>query len=216
MPLQFGDLDEARAYQELIVRRTAHLLGETYARITVAKIEMRHAPTADTPGETIDPCYIPTMLLTERDAYIADVRRWCQAFRPMLGPLLLSSDPKTVIGASMLMIEALNAEIDLAGAFFTEECSYDVLLPHYKEIVYLSQIVSQRDDEILPKDVPTFSLSAGNAWCLYDTASRSISAFDLTPAQTQVMLLCSPVTYSLQIFLLLSLVNPNRSKLLSD
>lgn len=112
------------------------------------------------------------MLLTERDAYIGDIARWCQAFRPILGPLLTSLDPKTAVSASQLMIEALHAEISLAGAFFTEECSYDTYLPHYKEINFLSRVVSQRGDKIFPKDVPTFSLSAGTAWCLYDAASN--------------------------------------------
>jgi hypothetical protein len=160
----FGDLDEARAYQELIVRRTTHLLGETYARIMAAKMDLGHAPTADIPGEIIDPCYTPTMLFPERDACIADLGRWCQAFRPILGQLLASSNPKTAVGASMVMIEAMNAEIALAGAFFTEECSHDAC----KETIFLSRIVSQREDEIVSKDVPSFSVLLET---LYDAAN---------------------------------------------
>lgn len=52
VPLKFGSIDEARAYHELIVRRTTHLLGEMYARIMAAKMELGHAPTADSPGKS--------------------------------------------------------------------------------------------------------------------------------------------------------------------
>jgi hypothetical protein len=168
MPLKFGSLDEARAYQELIVRRSTHLLGETYARIMAAKLEYAHPQTADTPGELVDPCYLPTTLLGERDAYMKDIRRWCQAFQPIFGALVTSPDPKTAVGTSMLMIQALHSEISLAGAFFCEECSFDAFLPHFREIVSLSRLVSQRNEDIFSRDLPSFQLSPGTAWCLYE------------------------------------------------
>lgn len=108
------------------------------------------------------------MLLGERDRYLEDIRRWCLAFQQIFGKLVASSDPKIAIGASLLMIHALHSEISLAGAFFTEECSYDIFLPHYQKIVSLSLLVSQRDEEIFSKNLPSFQLPAGTAWCLYE------------------------------------------------
>lgn len=57
MPSRFASLDEARAYQELIVRQSTHLTGETYARIMAAKLELGHPQTADSPREVVDPWY---------------------------------------------------------------------------------------------------------------------------------------------------------------
>lgn len=143
MPSSFSSIDEARYYQELILRRTFHLVGETFTRIVSVKSESGHAYTADSPGELIDPCHVPAMLLEDRDGYIQDIRRWCKAFNPIFNSSLASLDTKTSMGAALLRIHALEAEISLAGTYFTEECSFDKYFSDFSEIVELSRFVVQ-------------------------------------------------------------------------
>ncbi|TVY56690.1 hypothetical protein LCER1_G003006 [Lachnellula cervina] len=125
MPSSFSSIDEARNYQELILRRIFRLVGDTFTRIVSVKSESGHAYTADSPGELIDPCHVPAMLLEDRDGSLA------------------SLDTKTSMGAALLRIHALEAEISLAGTYFTEECSFDKYFSDFSEIVELSRFVVQ-------------------------------------------------------------------------
>jgi hypothetical protein len=168
MPSEFYNLDEARAYQKLIWRRSTHLIEEVHFRITEAKREFGHAPTADTPSNIVDPCFIPQSLLGERDSYLAEIRRWCLAFRPLLATLISSRDAKSAVGSSLLMVEILHCEFSLAGAFFTEETSYDAFLPQFRELVFLCKIVTKREEEYLSRDNPRFQLATGISFCLYE------------------------------------------------
>jgi hypothetical protein len=75
MPLAFSSLEEARRYEELILRRTFHLISEALARIIAVKVESGHAYTADSPGELVDTCHVPEELLEDRDTYLQDIIR---------------------------------------------------------------------------------------------------------------------------------------------
>jgi hypothetical protein len=156
MPLRFSYLGEAKAFQELLLRRTHHLIGETYARIICSNQELRQLFTADGPGELVDPCTLPGMLLEERDSYLNDIRQWLRSFAPLLKKLIASSDPLTSSGAALLQLQMLDAEIVLAGAFFTNECDYDQFLPSFSEIVSLSSIVASRTNQLSADSPPTF------------------------------------------------------------
>ncbi|TVY20324.1 hypothetical protein LARI1_G002100 [Lachnellula arida] len=170
MPASFSSIDEARNYLELILRRTFHLVGETFTRIVSVKSESGHAYTADSPGELIDPCHVPEMLLEDRDGYIQDIRRWCKAFDPILDSSLASVDTKISMGAALLRIHALGAEISLAGTYFTQECSFDEYFPDFSEIVELSRFVVQTSTENSPKLEPVFNLDIGIEKGLYSTS----------------------------------------------
>ncbi|KUJ21681.1 uncharacterized protein LY89DRAFT_681114 [Mollisia scopiformis] len=156
MPTRFTDLEEARVYQELLMRRTFHLIGETLARIMLAKTEIRHPFTTDTPGELVDPCSIPKTLLPERDQYISDIHRWYNAFTPIFAKLLRSPDPLISSSAALLRLLLLNAEIRLAGTFFVLETDFDAYLPHFAEIVSLSKHVAAKQTQLYPKNQPAF------------------------------------------------------------
>jgi hypothetical protein len=171
MPPWFGTLDEARTYQELIMRRTFHLVGETYVRIMSAKNESGHPQTADTPGELIDPCHVPNMLLGDRDAYLEDIRRWCGAFRPIFRKLVASRDPTTSIRAASLKIQILGAKMCLAGAFFTEECEFDIFLPEAQEIISLARLIPKRTEQLYPQVLPVLNYSQGIEQPLHDVAT---------------------------------------------
>ncbi|KAE8441165.1 hypothetical protein EG329_005794 [Mollisiaceae sp. DMI_Dod_QoI] len=170
MPTRFGHLEEARVYQELLMRRTYHLIGETYARIIMAKDQIRHTFTTDTPGELVDPCNLPSILFSERDRYIEDIQRWCKAFDSIFPKLLRSPDPLISSGAALLRLHILNTEIRLAGAFFINECDFDQYHAHYSEIVSLSRHVAQKTAQLYPKDQPTFLLPDGSDRPLCDVA----------------------------------------------
>lgn len=170
MPARFLHLEEARVYQELIMRRTYHLIGEIYARIIAAKDEIRHTFTTDTPGELVDPCCLPTTLFPDRDMYISDIHRWCSAFEPIFPKLLRSPDPLISSGAALLRLHILNAEIRLEGAFFINECDFDQFHEYYKEIVSLSRHVAKKTEQLYPKDQPTFLFPDGSEKPLCDVA----------------------------------------------
>lgn len=168
MPSSFSSLEEARKYQDLILRRIFHLVGETFTRIISAKAESGHTMTADTPGELVDPCHIPTNLLGDRDTYIQDIRRWCRAYEPVFNGMIPSSDLSTPIDAALLRIHALEAEISLAATFYTSECSFDTHLPSFREIVSLSQFIVHQTPQ---NPAPVFNLDIGIEKGLYSTTT---------------------------------------------
>lgn len=170
MPNRFGILEEARRYQQLIMRRTFHLLDESYARNMMLKQDLRHPYTADSPGELMDPCYIPTDLLGERDTYLKDIRRWITAFDPILAKSLKSANPLAQSEAALLQIQALDAEISLSGAFFTKQCDYDQFLPSFIQIVSLSQHVNRSNLKLWAADSPVFNFPDSIEKPLYGTA----------------------------------------------
>lgn len=93
-------------------------MGETFTRIVSIESESGHAYTADSREESLDPCHIPEMLLGDHNGYIQDNRRWCKAFDPIFDSSLASLDTETSMGAALLPIHALEAEISLAGTYF--------------------------------------------------------------------------------------------------
>lgn len=161
MPLVFSSLEEARRYAELVLRRTFHLMSEAFACIIAVKVESGHAYTADTPGELVDPCHVPETLLEDRDTYLRDIRRWRHAFRPVFDSSILSADPENAGAAALFRIRALDAEIVLAGAFFTDECSFDRYPPEFREIIALSRIFIQKRKQTTPRFEPIFNLENG-------------------------------------------------------
>ncbi|KAH7342600.1 hypothetical protein BKA65DRAFT_294745 [Rhexocercosporidium sp. MPI-PUGE-AT-0058] len=170
MPTRFSFLEEARRYQQLLMRRTFHLMDESYARNIMLKQDLRHPYTADSPGELMDPCYIPTDLLPERESYLKDVRRWMKAFDLVLARCLKSEDPLAQSEAALLQIQALDAEMSLAGAFFTKQCDYDQFLPSFTQIVSLSRHVNQSNLKLWTTKSPVFNFPDSIEKPLYDTA----------------------------------------------
>jgi hypothetical protein len=160
MPSEFKSLGEARAYQQLVVQRTFHLISETHARIMAANKELRHLWTADGPGELVDPCYIPTVLLAERDEYLLDLKRWREAFAPILPKLANSGDQRLAVGAMILQSQVLDAEISLAGAFFTSECSFDSFLSAFIEILALTSRSLNICHDICEDMRPAFNIAS--------------------------------------------------------
>ena len=157
MPARFGDLEEAKVYQSLLLRRTFHLIGEAFSRIMDKKAETGPAELADTPGELVDPCHLPMMLIPDRDAYLNDIRRWYKAVESLFVSSMASKDSEIMIAAALLKMQALGAEIALAGAFMTEECEYDLYLPEAREIVSLATLVSKRTAQLRPSNQPRFN-----------------------------------------------------------
>lgn len=170
MPSRFGHLDEARLYNELIFRRTFHLIGETYARIMEENRELRHLFASENPGEFVDPCSPPTMLFETRDAYLDDIRRWSEAFAALYKKLQSSPDAFISGGAVLLRVHILNAEIALTSAFTIHECDFDRFLPAFTEIVTLARQIETRTSQVLPKDNPVFMFAQCTERPLFNVA----------------------------------------------
>ncbi|KAJ5050570.1 uncharacterized protein L3040_002447 [Drepanopeziza brunnea f. sp. 'multigermtubi'] len=157
MPIAFTTLGEATLFQELLMRRTFHLIDESYARNMALKQDLRHPYCADNPGEVIDPCDIPENLLEVRDLYLVDIHRWLKAFEPVLAQSKRPSDPITQLEVALLQAQALDAEICLAGAFFTRECDFDQFLPSFAAIVSLARQVIRIRAQLWTPDLPVFN-----------------------------------------------------------
>lgn len=171
MPEYFGSLDEARVYHELLLRRTFHLIGETYARIMASRKGKLRTIYVDAPGKLVDPCYIPQELLAARKAYRENLQHWRCAFQPIFPGLLASKKPITAIGGALLKAQALYAEIALAAAFITNECDFDIYLPAFREIVSLFELISTGADFVYPRGIPTFDMSPKFENPLYGVAT---------------------------------------------
>ncbi|KAH8594028.1 hypothetical protein B0O99DRAFT_688053 [Bisporella sp. PMI_857] len=170
MPVRFSDLNEARVYHELLMRRTYNLIGEAFAAIMATKEDERHLMIVDSPGELLDPCHIPTSLLTYRDAYLDDLKRWNKAFQHIFPRSAASKDMALSLGAMMLRCHSLSAEIALAGAFFTEECMFDRSLPEMKEIVDLAGRIEQKRLLHNPDGLPVLNFELDSELPLHDVA----------------------------------------------
>jgi len=170
MPTRFSILEEARRFQQLIMRRTFHLVDESYARNIMLKQDLRHPYTVDSPGELMDPCYVPMDLVADRDQYLKDIRRWIKAFAPILTKAMDSSDPLTQSEVALLQIQILNAEMSLAGAFFTKQTEHDQFLPSFTQIVSLSRHINRSNLKLWNTSSPVFNFPDSIEKPLYDTA----------------------------------------------
>lgn len=167
MPATFGSLEEARVYHGLLMRRTYHLIGEAYCIIMAAKENERHLMIADTPGELVDPCHVPTSLLEDQNEYLVDLTRWHMAFQTVFEKSKFSKVHDHVVGAALMKVHALDASMALAGTFLTEACDFDKFLPEASEIVALARIICMKEN---PPIRPIFNLSLGLEQALYDVA----------------------------------------------
>jgi hypothetical protein len=156
MPTVFGSLGEAQVYQVLLSRRAWHLIGETYGSIIDIKEDERHPIYGDSPGELVDPCYIPTNLIASKEACINDLHRWTAAFKPILPRLLASKDLQTCISAAQAESKILHAEIELVAAYTVMECDLDHYLPTFREMVSLSELAAKKTNSLHAKGVPIF------------------------------------------------------------
>lgn len=112
------------------MRQVYHLIGET-VQISSLNEGSGHAYTTDCPGGVLDPCHVPTILLGEHDAYLKDIRRWCRAYDPLFA--MAFGNPDTFMGATLLRLYALDAEICLEVTTSTDESSIDVYFPQFWE-----------------------------------------------------------------------------------
>jgi hypothetical protein len=167
MPTRFGSLEEARMYHVLLMRRTYHLIGEAYTLIMSAKEEERHLMISDTPGELVDPCHIPIQLLGVRDAYLRDLARWHTAFQSNFEKASSSKLKDQIIDAALMKVHALDAGMALTGAFFIDQCDFDMLLPEAREIISLARVVCTCQYSTVQ---PVFNLTLGLEQALYDVA----------------------------------------------
>ncbi|KAF2109561.1 hypothetical protein BDV96DRAFT_585793 [Lophiotrema nucula] len=147
----FENLDTARIYWNVIMRRSVHFLATTWHRtdpdLLTRPFRIRiPGSVIVTVGDTIHTTSVNVddVVRSGERKHSAETSRWLAAFEPIYLRTRRSgkgSLREYVVG-TMLQIQAVSAKITLAGVVFTKETLYDDYLPDFKTIVRLSQDVA--------------------------------------------------------------------------
>lgn len=145
MPSQFSDLSQARAFWELVMRRTCHFASTAFVATDSKSLSVPFDGTAPgerdvTTGDNIHStsAFVSDANLDERARYAADIRRWSASFDPLFHCLRQdSSCTERYMAACLLRIQAMAITISLAGLSFLNQMSYDDYLSEFAEIMDL-------------------------------------------------------------------------------
>lgn len=150
MPLVFANLDEAKRYWHVIMRRCCHFIPTTWVHTSPSSL-VRPFQTpllggiTTTVGTNIHTASfrITPELEAMQSAYYAEMCRWIVAFAPILNHIRRSttSTLRAYVIATMLQIQALNAKVMLAGILYVDEMGYDDHISDFTSIISLSQDV---------------------------------------------------------------------------
>ncbi|KAG0651301.1 Aspercryptin biosynthesis cluster-specific transcription regulator atnN [Hyphodiscus hymeniophilus] len=153
MPKEFANIEEARSYLDIVMRRTYHfmayalkgkvsflafhdtVLGDSDLDI---KECWKNNPRANVSGSILDPV---DGIHIEQEKHAAEIRRWSQAFQPLFHSALQNRDESQLLETFLLKIHSTSLTVRLAGILSSSELVYDGFKPEFKEIVSLSQAV---------------------------------------------------------------------------
>ncbi|KAG4439885.1 hypothetical protein IFR05_004609, partial [Cadophora sp. M221] len=158
MPSVFSSIAQARVYLDLINRRLMHFNMSIHDRRTCVPSSEPHPPTMKPiPWTTADgssPKPIPWIdgknpecspaydaaLLDEQTSLNNELAAWTSTFKPLL-TFSLAMGWQEAISALTLTISTIASQISLRAAFFTNEVSFDVFLPEFRQIVDQASIL---------------------------------------------------------------------------
>ncbi|KAF2438279.1 hypothetical protein P171DRAFT_437326 [Karstenula rhodostoma CBS 690.94] len=150
MPVVFANLDEAKRYWHIIMRRCCHFIPTTWAHTSPSSLIrpfMTPLPggVTTTVGTNIHTASfkITPELEAQQSAYYDEMCRWILAFAPLLTRIRrgTGSTLRAYVTASMLQIQALNAKVTLAGILYVDEMGYDAHFSDFTSIIALSHDV---------------------------------------------------------------------------
>jgi hypothetical protein len=150
MPSVFSNLDEAKRFWHVIMRRCCHFISTTWAHTSPSSL-IRPFKTPFPGGlttrvgtniHTASFTTTPTLIARQK-IYYAEMCRWIAAFAPVVARSRRDTEStlRAFVTASMLQIQALNAKITLAGLLYVDEMGYDDHLDDFTSIISLSHDV---------------------------------------------------------------------------
>lgn len=169
MPEIFTNLDTARKYLDLIMRRTYHFMGSALTKQAAVLSFVESGvqsgwrnPFID-PGrqESRAPQKLPDQLQVEQEIYAAENRRWALAFDSLLRSALNNTNYQTSHRAILLKLHSLTMTIRLAGNLSHTELVYDHYFTEFSEIVRLSKILLEGTGNNTPLVGGAFSFDMG-------------------------------------------------------
>jgi hypothetical protein len=150
MPPTFSTLTDALRYLTVVMKQSHHFLATTWQSTQSSSLVADFATTPPGPlvvtsgvNTNSTSFTVPDSLRTEQEPYAQDVLRWSQAFQPLFQRTRLAEKmgSQNYVTSALLKMHGLCTNILLAGVLFTEEISYDVFLPHFKEMLTLINVI---------------------------------------------------------------------------
>jgi hypothetical protein len=103
---------------------------------------------------------------------MTEIGRWWSAFVPLLNQIQSSStDLRARTAALLIHVYAITIRIIVEGTLFINECSYDIFLPEFKEIISLSRQIDDNFRE-MSENKPSFHVHLNIVPCLFTTLLR--------------------------------------------
>ncbi|KAF8864745.1 hypothetical protein BDZ45DRAFT_669119 [Acephala macrosclerotiorum] len=148
MPEKFTDVEQARLYLDLIMRRTFHFMASALADDQASYIRWDDFPpdvesVADPPRPLLDVStrlrHTPDEISVEQEIYVAENRRWQRAYEHIFRAAQQNLDRVESIRAILLKIHSLAITVRSAGHLSKTELVYDNYMPEFREIISLSR-----------------------------------------------------------------------------
>jgi hypothetical protein len=145
MPAVFKDINEARAYWDIVMGRSYHFLlsawemsrSEELARPFITTSPSHTFITNSSKTLHSTPNIITDELLEQQKLYAAELSRWHCAFHPIWVRLSKTARNKELLMATMVLINCIALEIMVGAVAFPDQTSYDELWPIFEQIVCL-------------------------------------------------------------------------------
>lgn len=169
MPGIFTNLDTARKYLDLIMRRTYHFMGSA---LTKQAAVLKFVESGECSGwrnpfrdpdrqESCAPQKLPDEMQVEQEIYAAENRRWALAFDPLFRSALNNTNYQSSHRAMLFKLHSLTMTIRLAGNLSHTELVYDHYFTEFSEIVRLSKILLEGTENNTPLVGGAFSFDMG-------------------------------------------------------
>jgi hypothetical protein len=150
MPSTFSTLTDAQRYLTVVMKQSHHFFATTWqstepSSLVADFVTTPPGPLAIVAGVNTNSTsfIVPDFLRAEQKPYAEDVLRWSQAFEPLFQRtrLVEKIGSENYVTSALLKMHGLSTRILLEGILFTEEMSYDVFLPHFREMLELINVV---------------------------------------------------------------------------
>ncbi len=166
MPSTFSSFMMAKKFWSLIMRRNYHFIklalvkGQSELSCAPWEYNEMNAPWEDSanlfPGGNIFSTPKEPVLEMVPDSlqYRDDVKRWSRAAAPVFRNISATGTQEEKILCALLQMNQLMNEIMLQSIFFTNETRYDVFLPEWKRMLFLSQYLHPYMTGVAAIDTP--------------------------------------------------------------
>ncbi|TVY22458.1 hypothetical protein LHYA1_G009072 [Lachnellula hyalina] len=159
MPEAFVNIDDARQYLELIMRRTFHFMAYAQAD-KYALLNFKEVQEDAYPKELSRALVILDGLQVQQEMYAAENRRWSKAFESLFRSSLKDINHLDAFQVLMMKIHSLNTTMRLNGHLSSTELIWDSFAPQMENLVGMCRTVFNHPhaDIVFGEGVFTFDM----------------------------------------------------------